>query len=228
MSRNVADFRFTVNNEELGHSSVWRYWVTRHGDIYISSRNMARIAKLSFHRSGICRYAFTTEHGASSGINDRLVNRWLRPHIPHSESDTFARLAWLIFPTDYLSQSPLPGTQKVELIPSATSGMATFVEVGLCRHTEIKLIESIGSEVRGGITSYAPIFEDVAAFMRWSHGPWEIRDINVLASHGIPAYRFLANETSENARRIRIIMQTHPRDGDAIHILELGGCLDAT
>jgi hypothetical protein len=226
MSRNVADLRFSISDHALGHSSVWRFWVSRHGDIYMATRDMAGIIKLSFHRSGICRYAFTTEHGVSTGLNDRLLERWHRAPIPHRESENFARLAWIAFPTDYLSNSRPTETQRVTHIPPAASGMATFVEIGLCRRAKDELHESTNGDIQADIASYSPIFDDVAVFMRWYHGTWENRDVRIPASHGKPAYRFLASEAPETARPIRLTMQSRPKDGDAMLITELGGCLD--
>jgi hypothetical protein len=37
---------------------------------------MGHIEKVSFHESGICRRAFTREHGAPSTMTDWVMNRW--------------------------------------------------------------------------------------------------------------------------------------------------------
>ena len=226
MSRNVANLRFAVYDDALGHSNVWRFWATRHGDVYLATRCLAGIIKLSFHRTGICRYAFTAEHGTPVTLSDRLLERWQRPSIPPGESYNFARLAWLAFPTDYLSQAPLNGTAEATHIPAATLGMATFVEIGLCRCAEHQLQASTNGDVRAGITNYAVLFEDVAVFMRWYHGAWENSDLRIPASHGKVAYRFLANEAKGNTRPIRLTTQSRPKDGDAVLVTELGGCVD--
>lgn len=227
MPGNVADLRFVVGTPLLGHSSTWRYWVTRHGDIYLAERGTARHFKVSFHRSGMCRYAFTSQHGRPATMADRLIRRWQRPDIPLAGSGKFARLAWLALPTDYLSRRTVVGVGNSTVIPPAISGAATFIEFGLTRDSRLAIANAMGGAEDRGIASYALAFDDAAAFVRWYHAAWENKDLKMPASHGRPAYRFHASETAHPERPIRLTMQQPTNDKEALLLTELGGCEDA-
>lgn len=73
MAKNIADLRFAIKNSSGLVSSIWRLWATRHGDVYLATRSMAKIEKFSFHKSGICRSAFTNEHGTPQTMTDRVM-----------------------------------------------------------------------------------------------------------------------------------------------------------
>ena len=228
MSRNVSNLRFSVFDASVGHSAVWRLWITRPGDLYLASRAAAGSVKVSFHRSGICRYAFTRQHRPPASESDRVIQRWNRPALPEAGTGNFARLAWLAFPTDYLSQGPMPGLSDSTTIPPAAPGAAAFVEVGLTQGPLEAIAEGMGAAEDRGIASYSEIFEGTAAFVRWYHGAWENNDLTIPASHGLPAYRFLAEEPVDRVRPIRLTFHSQPKDGEALLITELGGCSDTT
>ena len=227
MAKNVADLRFAVSNQSLGRSAIWRLWITRHGDLYLATRGTASHIKVSFHRSGICRYAFTKKHGAAPSMPDRVMQRWARPPVPKPDTNSFARLAWLAVPTDYLSRGPNSALSTATTVPPAQPGSATFVEIGLTRDSRQTIDAGTGKGLDRGILLHSLIFEDVAAFVRWYHGDWKNNDLRVPASHGLPAYRFMATERTEVQRPIRITLQADVQDGDALLVTELGGCLDA-
>lgn len=50
------ELRFAVGTPERLVSSVWRLW-GKGDDLYLGMRSSLGIAKISFHQSGICRYA---------------------------------------------------------------------------------------------------------------------------------------------------------------------------
>lgn len=227
MARNIADLRFVVGGPTWGYSSIWRYWITRNGDIYLAQRGTARHFKVSFHRSGICRYAFTEQHGRPASMGDRLMHRWQRPDIPAAGSGKFARLAWLALPTDYLSLRTVTGITESIIFPPANSGAATFIETGLTNDPELEIANAMGQGNDRGIASFAVAFNETAPFVRWYHGAWENKDLTMPASHGRPAYRFLASEAVHRDRPIRLTMQQPTKDKDALLITELGGCEDA-
>lgn len=227
MSKNVADLRFAVSDPVLGHSNTWRLWITRHGDIYLSVRSTAGIEKFSFHRSGICRHAFTKEFGTPASMADRLIHRWIRPAIPEPNSNQFARLAWIAFPSDYLSAGPDKHSSKVTTFPASASGGATFVEVGLTLDSKERILDAAGNTTPWGLLFYATVFDNVAAFARWYHGDWQNNDLRMPASHGLPGYRFLAKEGIVASRPIRILLYSLAEDGGALLVTELGGCRDS-
>jgi len=160
-------------------------------------------------------------------MTDRVVERWRRAEIPPKGSDKFARLAWLAFPTDYLSRNEPAAAGGMSQIPPAPQGMAAFVEIGLSRDTEDIVRLGTMAADQAAVVVHCPTFDDISVFVRWYHGQWENKDVRVPASHGRPAYRFLASDPSGGARPVRLTTQSLPRDGDAIHVTEVGGCVDA-
>lgn len=228
MSRNLADLTFRIVSTSGFSSSDWRLWVTRHGDVYLSARATAKMVKVSFHVSGMGRYAFTSEHGAPSGQPDRLMCRWRLPGIPESGSGKYARLAWLQFPADYLSGGlGLPLTSRIT-VPAGEAAQATFVEVCLAHDPPEAVALHVPSSPDRGLLLATLDPKGRTVFCHWYHGPTDASDFNVPASHGMPGYRFLRYEPVQPDRPIRFMTIPTPSDGNAFVVTEVGGCNDAT
>lgn len=73
--------RFAVGRPEGLRSSTWTVLGhVRDGDVYIGSRSNMRETKLSLHRSGIWRLAYTEESGRSATLDgDRVLTRYEPP-----------------------------------------------------------------------------------------------------------------------------------------------------
>jgi hypothetical protein len=224
MSKNIANLRFQVWDEKYGHSGVWRFWITKHGDIYLSTKGMAGKIKVSFHKSGICRYALTAEHASELQIEDRLLHRWLRPKIPVPDTNLFARLCALAFSTNYLSYPTSGAAVGTKQVPAAVPPGTTFIEIGLTRDSENTVLAKGGNEIKWGMLLWTSLSPDVNLFVRWYHNEESMGDITMPASHGLPGYRFVHPEHEHPDRPIRFQMQTNPKDHDALFIFELGGC----
>ncbi len=54
------EIRFAIGSRSDLRSSVWRLWA-QGDDLYLASRTTASIAKLSMHKSGICRFAANSD-----------------------------------------------------------------------------------------------------------------------------------------------------------------------
>jgi hypothetical protein len=75
--------RFAVGRPDGPRGSVWRLW-TRKSDVYISAWALTRIQKVSLHKSGLWRQAFTAEHVSAGSPfvapdEDRAIEKWERP-----------------------------------------------------------------------------------------------------------------------------------------------------
>ncbi len=228
MSRNFLDLRIAVVAlQPLASSLVWRIWSNRKGDVFFASRGLAHVTKVSFHKSGICRDAFTSEHGRPVTMPDRAMARWERPAIPQSSSGEFARLLLLGIPTDYLS----PRTSiesKVVQIPAAPPGDAAFVELGLFKGDHATVDRAMqDSSIRQGILGVAQAWEDVFVFARWYHGAWDNHDLNLPASPELGSHaslRFWASDAGID-RPIRLTFHAQVKDHEALVLTELGGRL---
>ena len=222
MASNLFDLRFLVQRDDGYCSSQWRLWVTRAGDVYLATRGMGGIQKYSFHASGICRSAFTREHGAPRTMADRAIVKWNRATTPRPGSGSASRVAWIAFPTDYLSRSPLP-VAKSTVIAAAPQGRATYVEVGYTFESESFVLEAFGGNRR--LHSFNRLPSGEAVFLESYHGEWENNDLSSPPAPDsvLPELCFSASDPQNTGRPLRIILGPTPRDGDALVLQELGG-----
>lgn len=163
MAKNLADLRFAVRSPSGQVSSIWRLWATRHGDVYLASRTMAKIEKFSFHKSGICRSAFTNEHGTPKTMNDRAMFKWKRQPTPATGEGKASRVAWVAFPTDYLSRNADPSVE-VSWIEAAAPGGATYVELAFTSESRDFIETAFGQRQERKLLLYVNLPGDEAAF----------------------------------------------------------------
>lgn len=224
MSKNILNFRFGVKRSDGYISSVWRLWATRHRDVYLALRSCAGTMKYSFHKSSICRDAFTLEHGVPQNLNDRAMAKWNRSVTP-SNIENAARVAWLAFPTDFLSRRNDPIKKDVTWIDAAPAGGATYVELAYTSGSE-KIVRNL--LCAGGnrcLLKYTPLSNDEALILLYYHGDWENNDLKspAVGDSIFPSLLFSADDPDNTGRPIRIIFGSTPKDGDALVVQELGG-----
>jgi hypothetical protein len=185
---------------------------------------MAGIEKYSFHRSGLCRSAFTKEHGTPRTMNDRAMRKWVRASTPPSGRGGASRVAWLAFPTDYLSRLNIQETKKMLWLPAAPSGSATFVEMAFTNESEAAVLSDLATAQKT-LMSFTKI-SDTEAFFTFSYsGQWQNSDLRspAAADSIFPDLIFSKNDPSDTGRPVRIRIATQPNDGDCVLIQELGG-----
>src|SRR3569833_2493819 len=127
MGKNLFDLRFVIEGDEGFCSSQWRLWITSPGDVYLTTRSMGGVKKYSFHQSGICRDAFTTEYGVPKTMADRAISRWKRAQTPLAGGGGASSVALIAFTTDFLSRSTTQ-TKKTNKKNTAQTGGATNLE----------------------------------------------------------------------------------------------------
>lgn len=78
-SREVDTIRFGVRSGDFRWSGTWKLWAKR-ADVYLVMRMMGRLIKLSLHKSGVWRLAWTGPSGVvSHKSGDRAEMKWKRP-----------------------------------------------------------------------------------------------------------------------------------------------------
>jgi hypothetical protein len=222
MAKNLADLRFGIKSSPGCVSNVWRLWVTRHGDVYLATRAMAKIDKYSFHKSGICRSAFTNEYGTPKTLTDRATFKWQRLVTPPAGQGKAARVAWVAFPTDYLSRNADPSVE-VSWIEAAPPGGATCVELAFTSESRDFIDTAFGQRQERKCLLYVTLPGDEAALLNYYHSDWENRDLKVPGNGKVADLLFSANDPYETGRPIRIRLGSAPSDGDALVLRELGG-----
>lgn len=224
MAKNRYDLCFSIKRDDGYISSIWRLWITSPGDVYLATRRMGGIVKYSFHQSGICRYAFTKEHETPATMSERARFKWVRAKAPPPGSGGGSRVAWIAFPTDFLSRSLKQTESEIVWIPAAPSGGATYLEMAYTTESEESIHSAFGQNLKC-LHSYVPLPGGEAFFVSSYSSDWENADLRSPSAEGssFPELLFSANDPSNTGRPIRISFGPHPKDGDALVLQELGG-----
>ena len=224
MGKNLADLRFGVKRQDGFISSLWRLWATKHGDVYLTSKEMGGIHKYSFHQSGRCRSAFTSEHGAPDTMDDRAIFKWTRNTKPE-HGDKAVRVAWIAFPTDYLSKETEPEKKKVHWIEAAPEGGATYIELAYTSKEENEVRRLLSSNGGRHLLTYTQLPNNESLLVTYYHSDWENKDLTSPAGEGsiFPSLIFSAEDKNNTGRPVRIKFGSQPKDGDPLVLKELGG-----
>lgn len=224
MSKNIFDLRFGIKRPDGYTSSVWRLWSTRHGDVYLAVRRMAGIEKYSFHRSGLCRSAFTKEYGRPAKLSDRVVHKWRRSPTPPTV-ERAARVALIAFPTDFLSRDVRQDRKQVTWIDAAPCGGATYVELGFSRGPEVEVRDLLAKGGNRSLLSFAPLPSGETLLLTFYYADWDNRELRSPAAPEsvFPDLLFSPDDPDDTGRPIRILFGPKPADGGAVVLRELGG-----
>ena len=224
MSKNLYDLRFGIKRGDGYISNIWRLWITSSGDVYLATRMMGGIEKFSFHLSGICRSAFTKEYGTPATMSDRAIFKWVRTKTPALGSGGASRIAWIAFPTDFLSRNTEASKAKVDWIHATEPGGATYIEMAYTIESE-QTVRSAFSENSKLLHSYTSLPNGEAFFVASYQSDWENADLRSPSAQDsvFPELMFSADAPNDTGRPIRIRFGPRPKDGDALVLQELGG-----
>ena len=223
MSKNLIDLRFAIRSSLGQVSSIWRLWATRHGDVYLATRTMSKIEKYSFHKSGICRSAFTNEHGAPQTMTDRAMFKWKRLATPATGDGKASRVAWLGFPTDYLSKTSDSSVVGVTWVEAAPTGGATYIEFAFTRESLESIEKAFCERQERNLLAYVELSSDEGFLGSYYHADWENKDLNIPGNGEVADLVFSQHDPYDTGKPIRIRFGAAPSDGDALVLQELGG-----
>jgi len=223
MGKNVADLRFGIKREDGFISSIWRLWATKHGDIYLTTKGMGGIHKYSFHQSGICRSAFTSEYGPPKTMSDRAIHKWKKTPTPSTGSNNYSRLAWIAFPTNFLSRQTQDERKKISWIEAAPENKATYLELAIVAETEKHVKHHMSPDRH--LVLFAALPNDESLMVLYSYEEWENKDLSSPSAPGsiFPDLLFSENDPKDTGRPIRILFGPEPSDNEALLLQELGG-----
>ncbi|MGH6681603.1 MAG: hypothetical protein ACREDL_22320, partial [Bradyrhizobium sp.] len=119
--------RLAIGDPENRRSNLWRIAAYK-SDVYVTCGG-AVPAKFSFHKSGICRDAFTSEFGPPAGMHDRVMTRWKRADIPLADTGKACSVLEVAFPTDFLSTGLEAPAKPIHWIDTATPGHSKCIEM---------------------------------------------------------------------------------------------------
>jgi hypothetical protein len=183
MSENLLDLSFGVKRADGYVSDIWRASTTRLGDFHLGTSSIAGVEQYSFKKSGVCRSAHTGAGGAPTGLRDRAGFRWRRAATPPRGSGRASRVAWIAFPTDYLSRPTVEDDGGTFWIAAAPACGATYVEFAFTAEPEqgIRGVLDIVRDRTLVRCAALPNGESLVIFCY--HADWENKDLRV-PGHG--------------------------------------------
>jgi hypothetical protein len=213
--------RVAIGEATNRRSNLWRVAV-RKSDIYVSTGGAAP-AKFSFHESGICRDAFTSQFGVPPGMQDRVITRWQRGEIRPPNSNRACSVLEIIIPTDFLSVGLDVPPKQISWVDTAPVGRSTSIEMFFSADAP-PVVESLLQQ-HG---ARKPI-----AGLRLDNGFWFYLTSHEIAFAGqtmrIPAtgnrkFDFLITRETipSSTRSTRILQMNTPGDGDKMVAWEYG------
>jgi hypothetical protein len=228
LAKNLLDVRFGVKRDDSYESSVWRLWVTRYSDTYLAVRSHAGVSKYSFHKSGICRSAFTSQHGTPATMADRAIFEWTRNPTAARGTNQASRVAWIAFPTNFLSKPRGHGLKDINWIKAAPSDQATYFELAYTCELESDVRLAFESRKERTLMNYLLLPSGEALISSYYHSEWDNRDLRSPTRRGsiFPDLLFSERDPGNTGRPVRITFGPLPKDGDALVLQELGGCQD--
>lgn len=224
MSKNLLDLRFAVRRNDGYTSSLWRLWISRKGDVYLSSSKHGGVIKFSFHKSGRCRKAFTSDYGTPKKLNERAMYKWWRAKTEKKGSGKASRIAWIGFPTNYLSREIDLGNKDITWIKSAPKDKATFIQLAFTKEDE-RTVTALLNGNKQKVIKYINLPFGEAFIIFYGYDDWENNDLKSPAAEDsiFPDLIFSEEDPKNTGRPVRIEISPMPKDGDCVIITELGG-----
>ena len=223
MSNNLLDLSFGVRRSDGYVSDVWHATTTRLGDFHLATSSVAGVEKYSFNKSGICRSAHSGATSAPAALRDRAGFRWRRAATPPRGSGRASRLAWIAFPTDYLSRPTVEDDGEILWIDAAPTSGATYVECAFAAEPEqgIRGVLDIVHDRTLVRCATLPNGETLVIFCY--HADWENKDMRVPGHGAVADVLFAAEDPLAAGRPLRHRFGPAPKDGEAVLLLEMGG-----
>lgn len=223
MSGYLLDFSFGVKRTDGYVSDIWRASTTRLGDFHLATSSIAGAEEYRFNKSGMCRSAHSGADGAPGALRDRAGFKWRRAATPPRGSGRAARVAWLAFPTDYLSRPSVEDDGEIFWIAAAPACGATYVEFAYAAEPEqgIRGVLDVVQDRTLVQCAALPSGETLVIFCY--HADWDNKDLRV-PGHGLAAdVLFSADDPLATGRPLRYRFGPAPKDQEAVLLLEMGG-----
>jgi hypothetical protein len=111
----VTSIRLGIGSAITRRSGIWRIWVNKKGDVYVSVRCLGGVWKISLHKDGNCQFGFTKEYSTTAstrfGIESRHAEVWRLPTAP------FIRALQILIPESELRIQEVVDIRKINWLP---------------------------------------------------------------------------------------------------------------
>jgi hypothetical protein len=218
-------FRFAIGTEDGPRSCSWKL-ESQGKEAYLLQRNLGSVAKISFHSSGLCRWALIRP--LSSGV-DRLIHKWERQPTPEPGRLRGVLLISLVFPTNLLSTALSDRPGSVVWIDPAPPGQAVQVDVFLTRETRAHVESGFSETGQRRLLAFGWLRDGIGLGV----ASYSVECGSVdLASPQNPTISgqvfgdlvFPEVDTKQTGRPVRILLMPHPPDHSQPPVAwELGG-----
>jgi hypothetical protein len=225
MSNFLLDFNFGVKRSDGYVSDIWRASTTRMGDFHLATQSIAGVEQYSFNKSGMCRSAQSGAEAAPAALRDRAGFKWRRAATPPRGSGRAARIAWIAFPTDYLSRPSVrdEGEGEIFWIAAAPASGATYVEFAFAGEPEQNIRGVLDIVQDRTLVRCAALPSGDTLVIFCYHADWENKDVRVPGHGAVADVLFSAADPLQSGRPLRHRLGPAPKDGEAVMLLEMGG-----
>jgi len=223
MSNVLLDLSFGVKRSDGYVSDIWRASTTRLGDFQLTTSSIAGVEKYSFNRSGMCRSAHSGAGGAPAALRDRAGFSWRRAATPPRGSGRAARVAWIAFPTDYLSRPTVEDDGGIFWIAAAPARGATYVEFAYAAEPERDIRGVLDIVQDRTLVRCATLPRGETLVILCYHADWDNKDLRVPGNGEVADILFSADDPLASGRPLRHRFGPVPKDQEAVLLLEMGG-----
>jgi len=223
MSRPLLDLSFGIKRPDGYVSDIWRASTTRLGDFHLATSSIAGAEEYRFNKSGMCRSAHSGGDALPPALRDRAGFRWRRAATPPRGSGRAARVAWIAFPTDYLSRPTVEDEGDIFWIAAAPACGATYVEFAYAAEPEqgIRGVLDVMQDRTLVRCAALPNGETLVIFCY--HADWDNKDLRVPGNGVAADVLFSADDPLASGRPLRHRFGPAPKDEEAVLLLEMGG-----
>src|SRR5487761_2361636 len=160
---------------------------------------------------------------APMALRDRAGFKWRRAATPPRGSGRAARVAWIAFPTDYLSRPTVEDDGEIFWIAAAPACGATYVEFAYAAEPEqgIRGVLDVMQDRTLVRCAELPGGETLVIFCY--HADWENKDLRVPGHGAVADVLFSADDPLASGRPLRHRFGPMPKDQEAVLLLEMGG-----
>jgi hypothetical protein len=180
--------------------------------------------KLSFHQSGICRKAFTSEQGIPQGEVDRATLKWRRVATERQGMHRFSRVLSIECPTDFLSKLDETTDKPIVWIPPAPVSMTTFVEMGFTREDCLAIQWQLAGSGLRRLTGFLPLPNGENFVVLAGYGRTRTDNLLVPASHHQSKHLMFSRVDPQCiGRPSRLSLYNLTKEKQMLLVQELGG-----
>jgi len=171
----------------------------------------------------MCRSTHSEAESVPAALRDRAGFSWRRAPTPPRGSGRAARVAWIAFPTDYLSRPSVEDDGEIFWIAAAPTRGATYVEFAYTAEPERGIRGVLDIVQDRTLVSCAELPGGETLVIFCYHADWDNKDLRVPGNGMVADILFSADDPLASGRPLRHRFGPAPKDEEAVLLLEMGG-----